>query len=241
MKIDPPQYFGHDLEVMSFAHNYHQWIFDEFRPFLGNHLLEVGAGTGDFSQLLLQSEPLSLTVVEPSANMFPLLEKKLKNELQTIKLQAFFGDIYQSLVLQPDTIIYVNVLEHIGEDKLELTYIYETLPIDGHVCLFVPALQWLYGTADENLGHFRRYSKKSLESLVQEVGFTLVKSRYFDIIGILPWWILFCLLKRQAVNAGQISMYDKIVIPLMRKIENKISVPIGKNILMIGKKGTGLL
>ncbi|EDN70269.1 hypothetical protein BGP_0907 [Beggiatoa sp. PS] len=85
MKIErnQTQYFGRDLEAMSFARNYHQWILDEFRPFLGSHLLEVGAGTGDFSQLLLQTQPTSLTTIEPSQNMFPLLDEKLKNEPHT--------------------------------------------------------------------------------------------------------------------------------------------------------------
>ena len=238
MKIEPnqTQYFGRDLEVMSFARNYHQWILDEFRPFLGPHLLEVGAGTGDFSQLLLQTQPTSLTVIEPSQNMFPLLDEKLKNEPHTKRVNAFFGDIYQSLATQPDTIIYVNVLEHIADDKAELIYMYESLPVDGHICIFVPALQWLYGKADENLGHFRRYHKKPLETLLQAVGFKIVKSRYFDIAGVLPWWILFCLLKNKEVKAGQVSIYDKMVIPIMRRIENQIPLPVGKNILIIGKK-----
>ena len=221
---------------MSFAQNYHQWILDEFRPFLGQHLLEVGAGTGDFSKLLLQHQPTSLTVLEPSQNMFPLLKAKLKNETHIECLNTFFGNIYQSLSKQPDTIIYVNVLEHISEDKAELTYMYETLPKNGHVCIFVPALQWLYGTADENLGHFRRYHKKPLESLIQQVGFKIVKSRYFDLVGILPWWLLFCLFKNQEVKAGQVSIYDKLVIPVMRKVESKIPLPIGKNILIVGQK-----
>jgi len=79
MKIErnQTQYFGRDLEAMSFARNYHQWILDEFRPFLGSHLLEVGAGTGDFSQLLLQTQPTSLTVIEP----FHCLMKSLKMNL----------------------------------------------------------------------------------------------------------------------------------------------------------------
>jgi hypothetical protein len=151
-------------------------------------------------------------------------------------MNVCFGDIYHSLPSQPDTIIYVNVLEHIADDKAELTYMYESLPVDGHVCIFVPALQWLYGTADENLGHFRRYHKKPLETLLQAVGFKIVKSRYFDIVGVLPWWILFCLFKNKEVKAGQVSVYDKVVIPIMRRIENKIPLPIGKNILIVGKK-----
>jgi SAM-dependent methyltransferase len=238
MKIDrnQTQYFGRDLEAMSFANNYHLWILEEFRPFFGKHLLEVGAGTGDFSELLLQTQPDSLTVVEPSKNMFPLLEETLKHRPNTEWFNAFFGDVYQSLSTQPNTIIYVNVLEHISEDKSELTYVYQALPVGGHVCIFVPALQWLYGTADMNVGHVRRYYKKPLEAIVESVGFEIVKSNYFDIAGIIPWWILFCLFKSQSIKANQVSVYDKVVVPIMRRIEKTIPIPIGKNIVMVGKK-----
>ncbi len=238
MKTDHTQYFGRDLEAMSFANNYHLWILDEFRPFLGKHLLEVGAGTGDFSELLLRTQPDSLTVIEPSKNMFPLLEDNLKPQSNTKRLNAFFGDVYQSLSTQPDTILYVNVLEHISEDKLELSYVYQALPVGGHVCIFVPALQWLYGTADANFGHVRRYYKKPLEAMVESVGFEIVKSSYFDVAGIIPWWILFCLFKNQSIKANQVSVYDKGVVPIMRRIEQKIPLLIGKNILLVGKKTT---
>ncbi|MEN8221432.1 MAG: class I SAM-dependent methyltransferase, partial [Pseudomonadota bacterium] len=219
----------------------HLWILDELRPFLGKHLLEVGAGSGDFSKLLLQTQTESLTAIEPSKNMFPLLEETLKHQSECSghnieTFNAFFGDVYQSLSTQPDTIIYVNVLEHISDDKSELTYVYRSLPVGGHVCIFVPALQWLYGTADTNFGHFRRYYKKPLESIVESIGFKIVKSRYFDIAGILPWWLLFCLLKRQSVKANQVAVYDKIVVPIMRRLEAKIPLAIGKNILIVGKK-----
>jgi len=238
MKIDRnhTQYFGRDLEAMSFANNYHLWILEEFRPFFGQHLLEVGAGTGDFSELLLQTQPDSLTVVEPSKNMFPLLEETFKNRPNIERFNAFFGDVYQSLSTQPNTIIYVNVLEHISEDKSELTYVYQALPVGGYVCIFVPALQWLYGTADANVGHVRRYYKKPLEAIVESVGFEIVKSNYFDIAGIIPWWILFRLFKSQSIKANQVSVYDKVVVPIMRRIEKTIPIPIGKNILMVGKK-----
>lgn len=238
MKIDynQTQYFGHDLEAMSFAKNYHLWILDEFRPFLGKHLLEVGAGKGDFSQLLLQTQPAFLTVVEPSKNMFALLEGNLKHQPNTEMLNAFFSDIYNTLSDQPDTIIYVNVLEHIVDDKSELTYVYDTLPLRGYVCIFVPALPWLYSTADANVGHVRRYYKKNLELLLKEIGFKIVKSRYFDIAGIVSWWLLFCVLKSQTLKSNQVYMYDKLVIPMMRRIENKIPLPLGKNILIVGQK-----
>src|SRR5262245_54901874 len=71
--VSKPQYFGKDLEAMSFARNYHQWIVDEWRPHLSGNVAEVGAGTGNLSKLLLACDITSLTAYEPSINMYPVL------------------------------------------------------------------------------------------------------------------------------------------------------------------------
>ena len=73
------EYFGRDLEAMSFAVNYHRWILREFDGFIGQHLLEVGAGTGSFSRLLLEKNPATFVAIEPSSNMYPLLEGALQD------------------------------------------------------------------------------------------------------------------------------------------------------------------
>ncbi len=229
----PSQYVGRDLEAMSFANNYHLWILKEFRAFIGNHLVEVGAGQGDFSQLLANTEPKSLVAIEPSSNLFQALEKNLKHLPNVRVFNKFFSEI--SLSQKPDTIFYINVLEHIQDDESELRYVYESLNTNGHVCIFVPALQWLYGNVDIAVGHFRRYHKKPLKHIMQAVGFEIVKCHYFDIAGILPWWLLFCVLKVN-LNTNQVSVYDKIVVPVMQRIETVIRPPIGKNILVVGKK-----
>lgn len=230
------EYFGRDLEAMSFAVNYHRWILREFNGFIGQHLLEVGAGTGNFSRLLLEKNPATFVTIEPSSNMYPLLVRALENYPNGQTINGVFADHRESLAQQPDTIFYVNVLEHILDDRAELTYVHQSLSLGGHVCLFVPALQWLYGTADANLGHVRRYHKPALKQLVHETGFEIVKSRYFDLAGIVPWWILFRLLKTQSLRPRQVSLYDSAVVPVMRVLERGIAPPIGKNLLMVGKK-----
>src|SRR5213075_3211063 len=67
-------YPGKDLEAMSFAVKYHRWLLSEFSQFIGKHVVEVGAGTGSFSEMLLEMDPDSLSLVEPS-EMFEQLEK----------------------------------------------------------------------------------------------------------------------------------------------------------------------
>lgn len=228
-------YVGRDLEAMSFARNYHLWILQELRPYIGKHLLEVGAGKGDFSKLLTDTEPETFVAIEPSSSLFPALEESLRGKQNVSVYNACFSDARLSLSQSPDTVIYINVLEHIADDETELRYVYESLDYGGHACVFVPALQWLYGSVDRSVGHFRRYHKKPLNHLMQSIGFEVVKCQYFDIVGILPWWLLFCVFKME-LKGNQVSIYDKGVVPVMQKVESMIHPPVGKNLLLVGKK-----
>jgi len=92
-----------------------------------------------------------------------------------------------------------------------------------------------YGEHDKEIGHVRRYTKSDLASLVEQAGFTIVKARYFDVVGILRWYVNFVLL-RNSIGGRSVALYDKIVVPLMRRIETAIPPPIGKNVLLVGRK-----
>lgn len=228
-----PHYPGKDLEAMSFAVNYHKWIIDEFEPYLGETVAEVGAGIGSISKLLLGKRIKRLLAFEPSHNMYPLLEKELRQEERARAVNDFFSPRYTQEGF--DSVVYINVLEHIQDDRTELANALEALKPKGHLLLFVPALAWLYSDLDKQVGHFRRYTKKDLSYLVRNVGFTLVKARYFDLAGIIPWYVNFVLL-RNSIGSGSVSLYDKLAVPTMRRIESAVPPPIGKNVLLIGKK-----
>jgi SAM-dependent methyltransferase len=226
-------YPGRDLEAMSFALNYHRWIVAQFAPYLGDTIAEVGAGSGSVSKLLLQRNVKQLFAFEPSENMFRVLAAELKQETRAIAVNDFFHPRHGKQRF--DAVAYINVLEHIEDDRIELANAFEALSADGHVLLFVPALAWLYSEHDKEIGHVRRYTKSGLASLVEQAGFTIVKARYFDIVGILPWYVNFVLL-RNSIGGRSVALYDKIVVPLMRRIETAIPPPIGKNVLLVGRK-----
>src|SRR5687767_3873369 len=104
------QYEGRDLEAMSFAENYHRWIRDEFNPMLGKHIVEVGAGTGDFSALLAETHPEALVLIEPSESQCSLLKKRFESSDSTFPLNGFLGDVADRIQNghSPDSIVYVN-------------------------------------------------------------------------------------------------------------------------------------
>jgi len=93
----------------------------------------------------------------------------------------------------------------------------------------------LYSELDRQLGHFRRYTKTNLVQLTRRAGFSIVKARYFDAAGIIPWYIHFTLLKN-TITAGSVSLYDRLVVPTMRVIEGLVPPPIGKNVLLVARK-----
>jgi len=218
---------------MSFALNYHRWIIDSFAPYLGETTAEVGAGVGSVSKLLLGTGIRRLFAFEPSPNMFPLLEEELRPERRARALNEFFSP--RTAEENFDSVVYINVLEHIQDDRTELTNALETLRPEGHLLLFVPALEWLYSDFDKQIGHFRRYTKRGLSGLVRDVGFTLVRAQYFDLAGIIPWYVNYVLLRNSMRSAG-VSLYDRFVVPIMKPLESVVTPPIGKNVLLIGKK-----
>ncbi len=234
------EYVGKDLEAMDFAVNYHRWILEIIKPFLGRHLVEVGAGTGAFSELLLETRPETLSLVEPSA-MFQTLETNLKLKNSASEIRVFpniFAEVAARIASEqkPDSIIYINVLEHIEEDGEELQIVRQTLRENGRAFVFVPALPFLFSPFDAQIGHFRRYRRAELAEKFRAAGFRLLLSRYFDAAGIFPWLVKYRLLKSLTMESGAVHAYDKFVVPLARPLESIFPPPIGKNLLVVAEK-----
>lgn len=235
MASTPVRYEGRDLEAMSFARRYHQWIADIFAPYLGNQVAEVGAGSGNFSSLLVGKNVQNLVAIEPSREMFPLLKQKFDGDVRVITRHALFQDMCKEYQNHFDSVVYVNVLEHIEKDDQELRSVYQSLKAGGHVCIFVPALPWLYSDFDASVGHYRRYTKRQLEQLLKETGFDIVRISYFDLIGIIPWFIFFKLFRKK-LSTGDAVLYDRFVVPFVRMCESIVPIPVGKNLIVIAKK-----
>lgn len=233
-------YVGKDLEAMSFAVNYHKWILDEFRPFLGRRVVEVGAGTGSFSEMLLREDIDSLSLVEPSGMFESLIPNvnQFKNKAQVNFYKSFFSEAAAEISEKqnPDSIIYVNVMEHIEDDRAELGYVRQTLAKGGRCFIFVPALMSLYGEFDRKIGHFRRYTKQEVEEKCRTAGFKILTAKYFDLAGIIPWFVKYKMLKSDSLDSGAVTLYDKVAIPLVKGMEKIVNVPLGKNVLLIAEK-----
>lgn len=238
MESTEVNYVGKDLEAMDFAENYHRWMLEVFKPFIGRNIVEVGAGTGSFSKLLLDIDFQSLDLVEPS-EMFRELESNIpRSPAVSLHRNIFTGvaDQFEHSAQRPDTIFYVNVLEHIDDDRAELAAAYRALANGGHICVFVPALKFLYSDFDKRLGHCRRYTKTDLETKLQESGFSVRSARYFDLPGILPWFVKYRLMRSLTMESKLVKVYDHVAVPLIKRLENIVTAPVGKNVLVVAQK-----
>ena len=191
--------------------------------------LEIGAGDGMFLKTIRRRIPgLHLTAMDKDQNTLRSRAANSDENYNSLEELIQNGNRY-------DVICLFHVLEHIEDDVSELANAHRALNRDGHLLLFVPALPWLYSDLDKQVGHLRRYVKRDLIDLTQKAGFNILKVRYFDIAGILPWYVNFVLLKN-TMGGGSIFLYDRLIVPLMRFIEGIVPPPIGKNILLIAQK-----
>lgn len=238
MQTQDFSYTGEELDVMSVAQNYHRWVTGIFEPYLKGRAIEVGAGIGTVSKFIA---PLCerLTTIEPDAENFKHLSVLAESEA---KINAFHGTFSEYALTTEkrqdiNTILYINVLEHIEDDEAELREAIDLLTTDGHLCIFVPAIKCLYGDIDKQIGHFRRYSKSELKQLVgKKLNMEIVHSGYFDFAGIIPWYIFSCLLKKNSPTSASVKLYDKVVVPIMSRVERWLPMPCGKNLYIVARK-----
>jgi SAM-dependent methyltransferase len=229
-------YEGRDLEAMSHAERYHRWILDMLRPYLGTRLLEAGAGAGDVAALLADLLPAArILALEPSENVGPRLLRRFAGHPRIAARQAYLADVAEERQASLDAILYINVLEHVEDDAGELSLARACLRPGGHVCVFVPALPWLYSDFDRRLGHYRRYTRASLRGAAQAAGLEVVRLHYCDLPGILPWLVLMKWFGG-SLRPAAVASYDRLAVPVIRLLEGWLRPPLGKNLLLVARR-----
>jgi hypothetical protein len=107
----------------------------------------------------------------------------------------------------------------------------------GHVLVFGPAMGWLYSDLDYNAGHYRRYTVASLRRAAVEAGLEIVQIKYLDMLGVLPYWLVYRVMRRQSISGSSMWAYDKVLVPLSRFLQWILPrPPLGKNVIMVARK-----
>jgi len=216
---------------------YSEWIYTIIQPFIKGRILEVGCGLGAMTRHLLQkNSPLvSIDLSEWHINEMKKTFRDYPNlSMHHLDFLKDNGDFLENRSF--DTVMLINVLEHI-EEELETLEKINSLMSNGNsnFILFVPAYQWLFGSLDRIVGHVRRYDKPYLQKVLKKSNFEPVYYRYMNVFGIFGWWLNARILKKQEFSPLQIKVFDQLI-PVFSKIEKIFPPPCGQSILVIAKR-----
>ena len=225
-----------DLEALSILVNYREWIVSYFAPFLAGQAVEYGAGTSNMSEVLIPHVD-HLDLVEPHPHSVEKLRSRYAGRTEVRIVQSTIeANVTATADESYDTAVMVNVLEHVADDRGALRQLWRVLRGDGALCLFVPAHAMLFSAYDRLVGHYRRYELDRLTKIVSDAGFTVIERRYFDALGVLPWLLTMKLLGNTRISPGLAGLYDRVAVPVGRRIEALAPPFFGKNIVMVARK-----
>jgi SAM-dependent methyltransferase len=228
--------------AMASASNYYAWIASEFQPILGQRVLDIGGGHGAHLEHIV-SKLRHVSSVDLSPECVREMEERFSGE----RFTALCGDITEPSFLERlvaerfDTIVCVNVLEHIEQDgaatRAMATILRRTA---GRLFLFVPAHPFLYGTPDVLAGHFRRYRRRDLQTLLSKAGFEDIHTRHFNWFGALPYFVNSRILRPKSLGGSvdsQIVLFDRYCVPILRRLDPWIPFPFGQSLVATARVG----
>ena len=222
------------------ATNYHRWTYEWIERHVRGRILDIGGGTGNHLAFLKGAHIHSVDVSEHTVD-------ELRSRHRDVPNWSFeVGDIVDPALverLRPasfDTVLSCNVFEHIERDDVAFDHAAKLLKLDGNLVLLLPAHQRLYGSMDRLAGHFRRYSREQIRMRLHSVGLEPVVLRYVNLVGAIGWFVNNRLVSHRDLSSssinGQIAVFDRLLIPVLRRIERGRSVPFGQSLVCVARK-----
>jgi SAM-dependent methyltransferase len=240
-------YVGKELELFAHARNWKRYWGSVVGPYLRGDVLEVGAGLGANTQLL-RAEAAAVrrwVCLEPDSRLLEQLQSSLGSPGQIApsrersNIEARLGTV-ESLDVneQFDAILYIDVLEHIPDDALEIRRAAARLREGGHLIVLSPAHGWLFSAFDKAIGHYRRYTRKSMERTAEGINeLRLARGWYLDACGFFASAANRVLLRQAMPTLPQILFWDRVLVPCSRVLDHLLFHRFGKSVLAIWKRG----
>ncbi|MEA3209375.1 MAG: hypothetical protein QOE70_2432 [Chthoniobacter sp.] len=223
------------LDALEQAPRFNQWMYETVRPWLGQRVAELGVGRGNLSRFIRRHEHVLLT--DYRLDYLAELQFRWSDQpgLQIGKLDLTRPADYEQLRgFRPDSIVFLNVLEHIEDDRAVLENLFDTVPADCRVVVLVPYNMKLYSEFDRRLGHFRRYAKGELEGKFRAAGFEVEQQLFFNKVGVFAWYLNNTLGGQKKLKPWQLRLYNALT-PIFRVLD-RVLPTAGLSTIVVGRK-----
>lgn len=219
---------GEVLDVMEGAPNYNRWLFERCEPHLGRRVLDAGAGIGTFT--LMAAPGREVVALEPDPELVPTLRRRVESLANVTVVEGVADDVTGEF----DSIVCLNVLEHIRDDQAALRRFHDLLAPGGCLLLLVPAHPFLYGAIDRALHHERRYSEPMLRERLRVAGLEVRTLRHVNPVGTVGWFVSSKLRRQEQVPSGPLKLYDRLV-PALRVLD-RVDVGVGLSLWAVARR-----
>lgn len=227
-------YQGDELDLFSHAKRWKSYVAGKIRSYVGGNVLEVGAGPGNFTSYLLNKRASSWTFVEPDPDFASALSRSSGGySLPVEVIQGTMSNVSGSRSF--DSIIYLDVLEHIEDDRSEVQKMIDHLNPGGFIIVLCPAFNFLYSPFDKAIGHYRRYNRKNLLKLFP-ASVKTIRAGYLDSTGFLASAANRLLLRQSYPGLGQVKFWDRLMVPMSGFTDKLFSRFFGRSILVVVQK-----
>lgn len=231
-------YMGSELELFANAMNWKRYFGNWIIPFFGQKVLEAGAGIGETPRHLCVNSHQRWHCLEPDREFCDTIQAKIDGaDLPAIcSVRHATREILQNSGDLFDTILYIDVLEHLQADRDELVRASRLLTDDGAIVVISPAHNFLFSLFDTQVGHYRRYDKKLINIACPEK-MTIAHAEYLDSVGMLASLANRCLLKRAIPGHRQVAFWDKLMDLISRVVDPLCFNLLGKSLFALFRKG----
>lgn len=232
------KYVGSELDLFAAASNWKQYWSRQIQPFIRGDVVEVGAGVGSNTRFLDPGGASGRWVcLEPDAELNGRLVRNFQQAEPMREYEIVCGTLASLIGQQFDTIIYIDVLEHIESDGEELKQAASHLRPGGHVIVLSPAHQHLFSPFDAAIGHFRRYNRAMLRAL-SPVSLRLERMMYLDSAGLILSAVNKILLRQSTPTKAQLQFWDRCIVPISRVLDRLLLYSLGKTIIAVWRLAT---
>lgn len=225
--------------VVAKSHNFTEWLYGEIKPYIKGNILEVGSGLGTYSGKIVRDFDKNKIWL---SDVDPIDLENLKNKfasspnISVVKIDLNKESDYRQILPRVDTIVALNVLEHLKDDISVLNNLYDKLTDGGNLIIIVPAHKFLFNNLDVITGHYRRYDREEILKKISKAKFAIKKCFYFNFTAIFGWYVNGNILKKSQINYTAMNLYNKII-PFFRFFEKKIlRRKLGISLIVIASK-----